>query len=185
MRAPNATAANAAYNYHMVYNATAQDRSFYPNCTLPPVPVYFVASPNIRSTKDILYSSLATIVACTWSVLDLDVPIGREQYPSGWKGTRARSLQRSRYVVKSFIIACLAPEYIFAKAVSEFLWARGDKKRLQRAVPETRSHWTLKHMLFAQRGGLVIKHPKQQQQTDNSVEMAVASTSHTETRMGD
>ncbi|KAK0731727.1 hypothetical protein B0H67DRAFT_640078 [Lasiosphaeris hirsuta] len=51
------------------------------SCSTPNATANFVTSPNVRGTLDILWSSLFTIIACTWSVQHPNVP---EQLINPW-----------------------------------------------------------------------------------------------------
>ncbi|OBS26102.1 hypothetical protein FPOA_00045 [Fusarium poae] len=48
--------------------------SFDTHCTLPQEIVTYVSGPNVRSTLEIFWSSMATIFLCTWTVLHLNIP---------------------------------------------------------------------------------------------------------------
>jgi hypothetical protein len=48
---------------------------FQPECTLPEEEPAFVQQPNVRSTMDIFWNSLAIIFLCTWSITHLNVPL--------------------------------------------------------------------------------------------------------------
>jgi hypothetical protein len=60
--------------------------TFTPNCTSPDQLVNFVVSPEGRGTLDMLWSSLFTIIACTWTILHLNVPEQQDSRDPGWKG---------------------------------------------------------------------------------------------------
>lgn len=50
-----------------------------PYCTIPTEGLHsFVSAPNVRGTLDILWSCLATIIACTYTVLHLNIPEQRD-----------------------------------------------------------------------------------------------------------
>lgn len=71
------------------------------------------ADGNTRSSWDILWSSLATIFACTWSLLHLNAP--------GLNDSDTKILLRR---IKWFLVAVLAPELIITMALAQFLEAR-------------------------------------------------------------
>ncbi|KAF5585160.1 hypothetical protein FPCIR_8428 [Fusarium pseudocircinatum] len=48
--------------------------SFKTQCTLPGLDANYVSGPDVRSTLDIFWSSVATIFLCTWTVLHLNIP---------------------------------------------------------------------------------------------------------------
>jgi len=68
---------------------------------------------NTRSSQDILWSSLATIFVCTWTVLHLNAP--------GFKDPERKILLRR---IKWFITVILAPEIVIAMALNQFLESR-------------------------------------------------------------
>ncbi|PTB66526.1 hypothetical protein BBK36DRAFT_1169117 [Trichoderma citrinoviride] len=47
---------------------------FETNCSAPGTPANFVSSPNARGTLDILWGSLFTILACTWTLQHPNIP---------------------------------------------------------------------------------------------------------------
>ncbi|CZR66680.1 uncharacterized protein PAC_16581 [Phialocephala subalpina] len=59
-------------------------KTFPAICTKPTDVVNYVSSTNTRSTLDIIWSCLLTIVACTRSVQHLNVPEEREGRDPGW-----------------------------------------------------------------------------------------------------
>ena len=80
----------------LVYAAPAAGFStFHINCTIPDHPDSYVQAPNSRGSLDIVWSCLATLLACTYTVLHLNVPEQRdgkdgasETYTRAWwKGT--------------------------------------------------------------------------------------------------
>lgn len=74
---------------------TAGLTTFHTNCTIPDSTYQYVQGPNTRGSLQIVWSCLATLIACTYTVLHLNVPEqldGRdgasEKYlESWWKGT--------------------------------------------------------------------------------------------------
>lgn len=82
-------------------------------------------SPNQRGTLTILWSCLSTIIACTWTILHLNVPGTSET--TGWKILRK---------AKWMLVTILFPEFLFSKALCELqmavddLHAMTEKKKL-------------------------------------------------------
>ena len=102
----------------------------------------WVPEPNGRGTWSILWSSLATVFICTWSVLHLDVR----------KRSRWRSILRKCQWMLSTV---LIPEYILASSVQHFLNARTCLPFLVRyGGPE----WTMTHAQFASDEGFEISY---------------------------
>jgi hypothetical protein len=82
-------------NYHhltmapslLLFAVVAQGyETFHIQCTSPSTTVNFVSSADKRGTRDILFSCLFTIIACTWTVQHLNVPEQREGRDPGWLG---------------------------------------------------------------------------------------------------
>ena len=133
---------------------------FQPNCTLPSTPVSYVLSPNIRSTLDILWSCLATIIACTYTVLHLNVPEQRRDRDPGFRGDFKWGARRLCRSVKWAIITILVPEFILAKSWLDYASARRQLKKLHNKFPSTKQTWSMTHMLFADMGGFVLQYEK-------------------------
>ncbi|KAK6430266.1 hypothetical protein LTR95_013581 [Oleoguttula sp. CCFEE 5521] len=105
-----------------------------PNCTLPTLEegtAYVLTSSNLRSTFNILWSSLATIMACTYSVLHLNVPHQRNGRDPGWKGDLKWLSMGFGVKMKWSIIAIFAPEWYMLIAASEYYGTRKLRQRLQ------------------------------------------------------
>ncbi|KAK0648418.1 hypothetical protein B0T16DRAFT_388655 [Cercophora newfieldiana] len=73
-----------------------------------PRTVGWTAAPTRRGTITILHTCLATIIACTWTALHLNVP-----------GPGDTTLTKFLRKAKWMFIAILFPEFLFAKAVCE------------------------------------------------------------------
>ena len=131
---------------------------FYPNCSLPTHSVAYVAASGTRGTLDIHWSSLATIIACTYTVLHMNVPEQRQGRDPGWRGDMVWSLRRLKTSFKWTLITILAPEYVLAKAFVDYLNARKQLKLLHRSHPSHRHYWSMTHMLFADMGGFVLSY---------------------------
>src|ERR1700761_3733456 len=134
---------------------------FYPNCTVPIGSVPYVAAPNVRSTLEILWTSLATLIACTYSVLHLNVPQQRRGRDRGWRGDLKWTWRRTSQYLKWTLITLLAPEYVLLVSMAEWWNARVQLKKLHKSIPETVSTWTMTHMLFADMGGFVVQYGTQ------------------------
>jgi hypothetical protein len=146
-------------NCQTVSPATTRDAIvmaiFSTNCTLPPHGTIFVQPPNARGTLDIVYSCLAVIVLCTWSVLHLNVPV--QITPA----TRPEKLMRS--MVRTFTkVACmafnvLAPEWPFAQAISGLKSERKLRGTFDHYKKRDQVPWTGSHTQLANMGGFVIR----------------------------
>jgi hypothetical protein len=80
-------------------------------------------SPTSRGTLSLLYSCLITIVACTWTVLHLNVPGRHDRF-------RTKVLRK----VKWMLITVLLPEFIFSKAVCELRLALSDLSEFEKMI---------------------------------------------------
>lgn len=130
---------------------------FNPNCTSPDHLVNFVQSPGGRGTLDILWSCLFTIVACTWTILHINVPEQREGQNPGWRGDL-------KWMFKGFWIklwwmlwTILAPELVLSVAVGNLSRARDELLALKTYVEQDGVPWSLTHSLFANMGGFVLR----------------------------
>ncbi|KAI0168331.1 hypothetical protein BJ166DRAFT_496572 [Pestalotiopsis sp. NC0098] len=77
--------------------------------------VGWYAGPTERGTLALVYSCLATIITCTWTVLHLNVPALKD---GPWK----KGFRKARWMA----ITILFPEFIFAKAICELRSALRD-----------------------------------------------------------
>lgn len=129
------------------------------NCTIPSSdPHNFVSSPNIRGTIDILWSCLATIIACTYTVLHMNLPKQRDDQDRvhGWKGDLKwwwkGGLESS---IKWTLITTLAPEFYTGVAIRERISAIQLLRDLEK-LPESQHPprgWTMAYAFFISMGG--------------------------------
>ena len=145
----------------LVHSAT----TFSPNCTLPVQGVNYVAGPNTRGTLEILWNCLFTVVACTWTVLHLNIPEqreGRDRYPDGpwymqrW-GNLTWTIKGIWPTFKWMIITILAPEFTLGIAWEGYLGAQEYQQRLCDINRGLESPWTLSHIFYAEMGGLTLR----------------------------
>lgn len=139
---------------------------FETTCSKPPSGVNFVSSPNFRGTLDILWSSLFTIFACTWTLQHPNVPEQRHGYrhnfngmnqTSGWKENVAWKLKHFLRATNAFILTIIAPEIIIGVAYNVRLQAREDHPIFLRLASQDRVRWSLTHTYYANMGGFVIE----------------------------
>lgn len=97
---------------------------------------------NDRSSWTILWSCMATIFVCTWTVLHLNVP------PRG-TSEHQNLLRKLRWLV----ITAVAPEIITSYAFGEYLHARHLLAELQRDWIAPTS-WTLAHAFYLSMGSM-------------------------------
>ena len=149
---------------HYGHESTTRDATvmaiFSINCTLPPHGTTFVQPPNARGTLDIVYSCLAVIVLCTWSILHLNVPT--QITPADGRQKLMRSLFRTLTKVKWMAFNVLAPEWPFAQALCGFLSLRQLQKRFD-CYSDDRVSWTRSHTQLANMGGFVVRFDRTRQ----------------------
>lgn len=107
-----------------------------------------------RGTSDILWSCLATILLCVWTVIHLPVPCcSRFEHGKRVPGEPSRTWRN--WIIRSGIIPALisiiAPELLTLTAILELLHARESKKVM------TQKGWTLTHGFFLRMGGFCLE----------------------------
>lgn len=129
--------------------------TFDTNCTLPTTPYHYVASPNFRSTTDILWSSWSSLVLFTWTVQHLNVPALREE--KTWT-QKCRNLIREIAIKIMFMLGTiLAPELLIGKALADWISARTSKEEMEDFANEDEVKWTVTHAFYANLGGFIVK----------------------------
>ncbi|KAF8859210.1 hypothetical protein BDZ45DRAFT_562078, partial [Acephala macrosclerotiorum] len=131
--------------------------TFETNCTHPVTSVNYVSSANARGTMDILWSSLFTIIACTWTVLHLNVPIQREGRDPGLAGDIKWMFKRGLSSLVWMLVVILAPEILIAKYWGDLVSARAGIKRMKKFADEDEVPWTLSHAFLANMGGFAVR----------------------------
>ena len=110
-----------------------------------------------RRTSDILWSCLATIFLCVWTVIHLPVPCcSRFEEERIVPGEPPRSWRN--WIIKSGIvpavISVIVPELLTIIAIAEFSTALNTRKRLKRL------NWTLTQAFFLDMGGFCLETPQ-------------------------
>ena len=126
------------------------------NTQLPPH-FNFVSSPSSRGTMEILWSSLFTIFACTWTVQHPNVPEQRAACKPGWRGSLKWHTKRFYTGAKWMMVTMIAPELVIGQACYELLAAKTILRDLQLFASEDDVPWTLTHSYYANMGGFVIQ----------------------------
>jgi hypothetical protein len=129
---------------------------FETECSVPNA-TNFVSSPNSRGTLNILWSCLFMIIACTWSIQQLNVSEQREERDPGWRGDLRWTLKGTWRTIKWRLATVIAPEIILGKAWGDLADAKAALKELQKFAEEDGVPWTLTHSLLANMGGFVIR----------------------------
>jgi hypothetical protein len=115
---------------------------------------------------DILWSSLFTVIACTFTIQHLNVPEQREGRDPTRRGDLKWLLKDLWRSLKWMLITILGPEILIARGASDFWVARGQHPRLEAFAEEDRVPWTFTHTLFANMGGFVIRSNKKDHEPD-------------------
>ncbi|KAE8440433.1 hypothetical protein EG329_007616 [Mollisiaceae sp. DMI_Dod_QoI] len=105
--------------------------TFETSCTLPTTPVNFVSSSNSRGSLEIIWTSLFTIIACTWTALHLNIPEQREGHDPGLVGDIKWALNGSLTHVGWMLITVLAPEILVMKYIGDLESARIDLEEMK------------------------------------------------------
>ena len=116
-----------------------------PNCTSPDKSVNFVESAEGRGTLDILWSSIFTVVACTWTILHLNVPEQRDGRDPGWKGDLKWGLRGVWAKLKWMVITTLAPEAIVCLSASNLAHSKSELSKLMEFAALDGVPWSLTH----------------------------------------
>ncbi|KAL7912217.1 hypothetical protein GGI35DRAFT_444737 [Trichoderma velutinum] len=132
---------------------------FDTNCSVPSTLSNYVSSPNTRGTLDILWSSLFTLLACTWTLQHPNVPEQREGRDPGLSGDMKWALKGFYRATMRMFWTIIAPELIIGAASREGTSAREDYKKMQKLVEDGKGSWTLTHSYYANMGGFVIRGP--------------------------
>jgi hypothetical protein len=125
------------------------------NCTLPHVSYNYLSAPNVRSTLDITWSSLATIIACTFTVLHLNVPEQRDNRDPGWTGDLKWWWKNIQPTLQWTAITIVALEWYALNPINTFCAARETRNILRSAsrVRHPHHHCTLVQGFYINMGG--------------------------------
>jgi hypothetical protein len=141
--------------------------TFTPTCTASNQTVNFVTGPGYRSTLDILWSSLFTIIACSWTVQHLNVPEQRNGRDPGFWGDLKWTLKRVRKSVKWMIVTIIAPEITLGFAAARLNRALAYRKKFKDLAAMDGVEWTLEHAFYANMGGFAIEVNLPSKETQN------------------
>lgn len=129
--------------------------TFDPVCTRTVDSVNFVSSPDTRGTMEIIWSSLFTLIACTWTIHHPNVPEQRDGRNPGWKGNLRWGLKSACESANLAMVTVLAPEHIISIAWDQRRIAKKVERELRK---KDKVLWTLVHGYYAAMGGFVIRH---------------------------
>src|ERR1700761_957735 len=105
-------------------------------------------TPNIRSSYEILWSSLVTMFACVYTALHMNIPTLRDS-------NFARIRRRTKWVFFNF----LAPEMIALHALIQYSVCHGWTSSFRKRTRCTREEWSLTHSFYSSMGGFIITLP--------------------------
>ncbi|KAM0804978.1 hypothetical protein BDR22DRAFT_817478 [Usnea florida] len=110
-----------------------------------------------RGTSDILWSCLATIFLCVWTVIHLPVPC-HSRIENGILMPGEPQSSTRTWVIKSGLVTGLlsvfVPGFFTIMAIAELFEAWKTQKRMQRS---TNKGWTLTHSFFLHMGGFCLE----------------------------
>jgi hypothetical protein len=130
--------------------------TFYPNCTFPSAIVNFVSSGNVRGTLDILWSSLFTLLICTWTVQHLNIPQQTKDYDGSWDKLK-EAFKRSGTKVKWMLVTLIVPEFLVGRAFQDFMMTKKSCREMRRLAEKDGVKWTLTHAYYANMGGFILE----------------------------
>ncbi|RYC58988.1 hypothetical protein CHU98_g7219 [Xylaria longipes] len=146
---------------HIIPVIFARAAVFTPNCSLPEgneTPTY-VSGPQVRSTLTILWSSLGTIILCTWTILHLSVPAPQGNISNrGWCAFLYGGLGKIWRKLKWMLVALFMPEFLVGKSLGEFVsaWNSSLNTTMKDHAQRSGIKWTMTHAYFANMGGYVL-----------------------------
>lgn len=103
-----------------------------------------------RGTSDILWSCLATVLLCVWTVIHLPVPLYRGQQLLSTRQKLVRS------GIGPALISVIAPEFLAFTAVNELINFWLNREEIRRLA---QIDWTLTHQFFLDMGGACLMSP--------------------------
>ncbi|KAM0720650.1 hypothetical protein Q7P37_004787 [Cladosporium fusiforme] len=133
--------------------------TYHANCTLPDGSYNYFQSPNVRGTLDIVWSCLATLIACTYTVLHLNVPEQRDGRDPGFKGDLKWWWKGIRPSLEWTFTAMVAPEWYALMASANLIVAmstKADLVKLDKSISPP-GGWSLSSAFFANMGGFAIR----------------------------
>ncbi|KAH6676302.1 hypothetical protein B0J14DRAFT_476870 [Halenospora varia] len=133
------------------------------NLTIPLEGLNFVSGPNVRSTLSILWSSLLTILLCTWTIQHLALPPENEDDGKLRRKKLLKQFVRNLWKkLKWMLVAIVMPEFLVGRAAGGFIATRRSTlcKAMQGYAKDHKTQWTMAHAFYANMGGFVLTAPK-------------------------
>ena len=127
---------------------------FHTNCSLPTQSSDFVLGSNVRSTLDILWSSLLAIFLCTWTAQHLNLP--PQENAKSFVKRLWHSVWRK---LKWMLVAIIMPEFMVGKALGDAVAAFRSSRcpDMQDHAKKSNSSWTMTHAFYANMGGFILR----------------------------
>ena len=178
---------------HGLFTGTSHAyKEFTTHCEIPNSTVNFVTSPDTRGSVDIAWSCWGTLVACTFTVLHMNVPDRStpqaksmrwvEKFIPFWWYDLSSYFRSEPYAnLHRCLMSIIAPEFCYGAYIGEFLdaWAQRDKMRdmlQEHGVPWIEAKkWTMTHMFYANMGGFVLRYRRDDGKTKKKREPAAGS----------
>jgi hypothetical protein len=140
--------------------------TFTPDCTVPLLePAYYVSSPNVRGTLDILWSCLLTLLICTWTVQHPNVPRQKNALRTNLILEARRSVVGAVWLkFKWMILTLVLPEFLVGFAIQDWMmaWRSSKDKVMKELAASDGREWTIVHAFYANMGGFVLKFKSQE-----------------------
>jgi hypothetical protein len=130
--------------------------TFKPNCTTPTEGANLILSPDIRGTFTILWSSVFTLLVCSWTVQHLNVPLQTIEQ-KGFLPTVERYAMKFWRKVKWMLLTLLTPEFLIGKARQDYVRAKASINEMSQIAIDSGFSWTVTHGFYADMGGFVLK----------------------------
>jgi hypothetical protein len=125
--------------------------------TTLPAHAIFVPSHSSRGTLDIIWSSIFTIIACTWTIQHLNIPEQRNACAPGRGGSLKWYARKFCTSAKWMVITTIAPEIVIGMSCYDLLSAKKILRDFRKFALEDDVLWTLTHSYYANMGGFVIQ----------------------------
>ncbi|KUJ06827.1 uncharacterized protein LY89DRAFT_661410 [Mollisia scopiformis] len=138
------------------------EHTFKPNCSLPNESSYLVLSADIRGTFDILWSSLFTLLICTWTVQHPNIPPQGSQNGFDVEYVLSSAWRKAKWMLLTLIL----PEFLVGKALQDNGRAKRSIINLSELANVSGIAWSTTHGFYADMGGFVLK-ARQQRNGEN------------------
>ena len=155
-----------------VVNAFA---AWQPNCTLPIKNVNYISNPQVRGTMDIVWTCVALLSLCIWTIQHLMVLVYKEYAKMSTIRKLWEKVSFNYTKLKRMCICIGGPEYILGKALTECLAAYDSRRQFKewstaqdtgrnldgKSAHDTEERledvWTTAHGIFANMPGFVLR----------------------------